>query len=168
MSPADLLVLQSMAMMGLAPVSLLPWFVVYLVADVMVLSALGMALGAACSSPHDAQQLGVLLLAPVMIPMFLLAPDRAAAERHQLPSSLSMFPPFTPILMMLRQAMPGGVPAWQPWVGLVGVVALDGCDRLGRRPHLPRRDPDAGQAAEVRPARALGRQGLTVLHFWHS
>jgi len=35
---------------------------------------------------------------------------------------LSLFPPFTPMLMLLRQAMPGSVPAWQPWVGLVGVL----------------------------------------------
>ena len=36
---------------------------------------------------------------------------------------MSLFPPFTPMLMLLRQAMPSGVPAWQPWVGLVGVIA---------------------------------------------
>jgi ABC-2 type transport system permease protein len=35
---------------------------------------------------------------------------------------MSLFPPFTPMLMLLRQAMPGGVPAWQPWAGLVGVA----------------------------------------------
>jgi ABC-2 type transport system permease protein len=118
---AGLLVLQTMAVMALAPVNLLGWFVVYLVADVMVLSALGMALGAACNSPHDAQQLGVLLLAPVLIPMFLLAPI-VQQPNGTIAVALSMFPPFTPILMMLRQAMPGGVPAWQPWVGLIGVV----------------------------------------------
>ena len=29
------------------------------------------------------------------------------------------------MLMLLRQAMPsGGVPAWQPWVGLAGVLAF--------------------------------------------
>jgi hypothetical protein len=29
------------------------------------------------------------------------------------------------MLMLLRQAMPaGGVPAWQPWVGLLGVLAF--------------------------------------------
>ena len=110
-----------MALMGLAPVTLLPWFVVYLIADVMVLSGLGMALGAACASPHDAQQLAVLLLAPVLVPMFLLMP----VVQHPtggLATALSLFPPFTPILMMLRQAMPGGVPAWQPWVALLGVL----------------------------------------------
>jgi ABC-2 type transport system permease protein len=33
---------------------------------------------------------------------------------------LSLVPVFTPILMLLRQAMPSGVPLWQPWVGLAG------------------------------------------------
>jgi ABC-2 type transport system permease protein len=37
---------------------------------------------------------------------------------------LSLIPPFTPILMLLRQALPNGVPAWQPWAGLAGVVAF--------------------------------------------
>jgi ABC-2 type transport system permease protein len=35
---------------------------------------------------------------------------------------MSLVPPFTPILMMTRQASPGGVPLWQPVVGLVGVA----------------------------------------------
>jgi len=39
-------------------------------------------------------------------------------------TALSLFPPFTPILMLMRQAMPAGIPAWQPWVGLVGVLAF--------------------------------------------
>jgi ABC-2 type transport system permease protein len=116
-----LLVLQSMALMGLAPLSVLPWFVIYLIADVMVLSALGMALGAACNSPHDAQQLAILLLAPVMLPLFVILPVMQAPN-GPVATVMSLFPPFTPILMMLRQAMPGGVPAWQPWAGLVGVL----------------------------------------------
>jgi len=36
---------------------------------------------------------------------------------------MSFIPPFTPVLMLLRQALPGGVPWWQPWLGLVGVFA---------------------------------------------
>jgi ABC-2 type transport system permease protein len=116
-----LVALSSMALMGFAPMSLLPWFVIYLVADVMVLSGLGMALGAACSSPHDAQQLAVLLLAPVLVPMFLLAPV-VQHPNGALATTLSLIPPFTPIVMMLRQALPGGVPAWQPWAGLAGVA----------------------------------------------
>jgi ABC-2 type transport system permease protein len=118
---AGLFALQTMAIVGVAPISIIPWFLVYLIADVLVLSALGMALGAACGSPHDAQQLAILLLAPVLIPMFVFM---AIVQNPNggLAMALSLFPPFTPILMLLRQAMPGGVPAWQPWVGLIGVL----------------------------------------------
>jgi len=118
---AGLFVLQSMAIVGVAPMTIVPWFLVYLILDVLVLSALGMALGAACGSPHDAQQLAVLLLAPVIIPMFVFM---AIVQNPNggLSMALSLFPPFTPILMLLRQAMPGGVPGWQPWIGLLGVL----------------------------------------------
>ena len=34
--------------------------------------------------------------------------------------------------MILRQAMPGGVPAWQPWVGLAGVAVWTLLIDLGR------------------------------------
>jgi hypothetical protein len=27
-------------------------------------------------------------------------------------------------VMLMRQAMPGGIPAWQPWTALAGVVAF--------------------------------------------
>jgi ABC-2 type transport system permease protein len=117
-----LFVLQAMAMMGMAPLGLLPWFVVYLVAEMMVVSGLAAALGAACATPSDAQHLALPLFAPVLIPMFVMMPVM------QQPNSgfatvLSLFPPFTPVLMMMRQALPGGVPAWQPWVGLLGIIA---------------------------------------------
>jgi ABC-2 type transport system permease protein len=116
-----LLVLQGMAMIGLAPFSLLPWFLVYLVADVMILSAFAAALGSACSSPHDAQQLAVLLISPVIVPMMLMMPVMQQPNGG-LATALSLFPPFTPMLMLMRQAMPAGVPAWQPIVGMAGVL----------------------------------------------
>jgi ABC-2 type transport system permease protein len=28
------------------------------------------------------------------------------------------------MLMLLRQALPGGVPAWQPWAALAGILAF--------------------------------------------
>jgi ABC-2 type transport system permease protein len=117
-----LFVLQALAMMGLAPLGLLPWFVVYVAAEVMVLCALAAALGASCASPSDAQHLAMPLFAPVLIPMFLLTPVMQQPN-SMFATVLSLFPPFTPLLMMMRQAMPGGVPAWQPWVGLVGIAA---------------------------------------------
>jgi ABC-2 type transport system permease protein len=35
---------------------------------------------------------------------------------------LSLFPTFTPLLMLFRQSTPGGVPIWQPIVGLFGML----------------------------------------------
>ncbi len=35
---------------------------------------------------------------------------------------MSLIPPFTPMLMLIRQSTPAGVPAWQPWIGLIGVA----------------------------------------------
>jgi len=117
-----ILLLNSLAMIGLAPIALLPWFMIYLVAEVTMLCALASALGAACGSPQDAQSLGVVLLAPVMIPLFFLAPIFQQPD-GPMASAMSLFPLFTPVLMLLRQSLPGGVPWWQPWVGLAGVVA---------------------------------------------
>jgi ABC-2 type transport system permease protein len=118
-----LMVLAGMAMFGLAPLNLLPWFFVYLIADVVILSALGVALGSACGSAQDAQQLAFLLFLPVVIPMVTLSPVMARPN-GPFATAMSFVPPFTPVLMLLRQAMPGGVPWWQPWLGLVGVAVF--------------------------------------------
>jgi ABC-2 type transport system permease protein len=118
-----LMVLSGMAMFGLAPLDLLPWFFVYLIADVIILSALGVALGSACGSAQDAQQLAFLLFLPVVIPMLTLSPVMAQPN-GAFATAMSFIPPFTPVLMLLRQAMPGGVPWWQPFLGLVGVAVF--------------------------------------------
>jgi ABC-2 type transport system permease protein len=118
------LALYGMGLSGMVPFAVFPWFYAYLVADVVFLCSFAAALGAGCGTPQDAQQLAILLLAPIMIPYFLITfviqqPNGAIS------TGLSLFPPFTPMLMLLRQAMPsGGVPAWQPWVGLAGVLAF--------------------------------------------
>ncbi|HXM41152.1 MAG TPA: ABC transporter permease [Bryobacteraceae bacterium] len=118
------LALSGMGLSGIVPFAVFPWFYIYLIADVTFLCSWAAALGAGCGSPQDAQQLAILLLAPVMIPYFLITfvmqqPNGAIS------TAMSLFPPFTPMLMLLRQAMPGGgVPVWQPWVGLAGVLAF--------------------------------------------
>jgi len=116
-----LVALNALAMFGIAPLEMIPWFLIYLIAEITMLSAIAAALGSACGSPQDAQSLGMLLFVPVIIPMMMLAP-LMEAPNGGLAVAMSFFPPFTPMMMMLRQAMPGGIPAWQPWVGLVGMV----------------------------------------------
>jgi len=118
-----LLALAGMALFGLAPLNLLPWFFVYLIAEVAMLSAWSVALGSACSTPQDAQSLAFLLILPVIVPMLMLTPVMQQPN-GVLATTLSFIPPFTPMVMLLRQAMPGGVPWWQPWLGLVGMIAF--------------------------------------------
>jgi ABC-2 type transport system permease protein len=116
-----LLVLQGMSLTGLVRFDLLPWFFVYVIGYVVMLCSFAAALGAACNSPQDAQNLAILLVAPVMIPYFMLVPVMQSPNGG-LATTLSMIPPFTPSLMLLRQALPSGVPWWQPWLGLIGVI----------------------------------------------
>ena len=118
-----LLVLEGMALIGMAPLWVLPWFFIYLVAEVTMLCAMGVALGATCGSPQDAQHLALPLLFPVVIPLFLIGPI-LQQPNGPLATALSLFPLFTPIVMMLSQTLPGSVPAWQPWVGLAGVLIV--------------------------------------------
>jgi ABC-2 type transport system permease protein len=116
-----LAVLVGKALFGLAPLHLLPWFFLYVIADVLMLASMGVALGSACSSSQDAQHFGFLLIVPIMIPMFVMTPVMLQPNGG-LAVTMSFIPPFTPVVMLLRQALPGGVPWWQPWLALVGVV----------------------------------------------
>jgi ABC-2 type transport system permease protein len=116
-----LFALLGMALFGMAPLELLPWFFVYLVVDVLMTSALGVALGSACGSAQDAQQLAFLLIVPLMVPILILTPVMQQPN-GVFATTMSFIPPFTPVVMLLRQALPGGVPWWQPWLGLAGAI----------------------------------------------
>ncbi|MGO9008948.1 MAG: ABC transporter permease [Bryobacteraceae bacterium] len=120
---AGIVAVNALGIAGLLPLTIIPWFYVYLLLDVVMLCALAAALGACCSTPQDAQNLAIVLLTPCIIPMFMLAPV-LRDPNGMLATVMSLFPPFTPILMVLRQAMPNGIPAWQPWVGLMGVLVF--------------------------------------------
>jgi ABC-2 type transport system permease protein len=116
-----LLALQGAAMFGLVPLHVIPWFLVYLIAEVTMLSALAAALGSAATTSRDAQQFSIILILPVMLPAFMLI-NLIQQPNGTFATVLSFVPPLTPMVMLLRQALPGGVPWWQPWVGLVGIV----------------------------------------------
>ena len=103
------------------PYEVLPWLVVYMVAAVFMFGALGAALGSACNDATEAQSMALPSMLPVMIPMFVMMPVLMNPESG-FATGLSLFPLFTPVLMLLRQGTPGGIPLWQPWVGLVGVI----------------------------------------------
>jgi ABC-2 type transport system permease protein len=115
------LALHALGMQDLAPLRFLPWFVIYLLAEVIILSAFASVLGAACGSPQDAQNLNVLLIAPIIIPLFMITPVMQQPN-GAFATAMSLIPLFTPVMMLMRQTMATGVPAWQPWVGLAGIA----------------------------------------------
>ncbi|MGB7763346.1 MAG: ABC transporter permease [Bryobacteraceae bacterium] len=120
---AGMVAVNALGVAGLLPLTIIPWFYVYLLTDVIMLCAFAAALGACCSTPQDAQNLAIVLLMPCLIPMFALM-TVLRQPNGMLSTVMSLIPPFTPILMLLRQAMPTGVPMWQPWVGLVDAMAF--------------------------------------------
>jgi ABC-2 type transport system permease protein len=109
--------------MGLAdyiPYHVLPWFFAYTLLAIVMLGATYAALGSICNDPTEAQSLMLPAMLPVMIPMFVLVPVLKEPE-STLAVALSLFPFFTPILMLIRHTVLESIPMWQPWLGLLGM-----------------------------------------------
>jgi ABC-2 type transport system permease protein len=112
------------ARMGYAssvPPALVAWFLVFLVLAMMLYGAAAMAIGAACSDVKDAQNLMLPVMLPLMLPMF------AASVIIESPSSplavgMSLFPPATPLTMLLRVGLHPAPPVWQ--VALAAALTL--------------------------------------------
>ncbi len=117
------LVIRHMGFEGFIPYAVLPWFFIYMFLAILMLGAVASALGATCSEAKDAQSLMFPILIPALIPMFTYFPI-VREPMSSFATWMSLFPPFTPFLMLLRQATPGGVPAWQAIAGLLGVIAF--------------------------------------------
>ncbi|MFH2203584.1 MAG: ABC transporter permease [Elusimicrobiota bacterium] len=94
------------------PASLYAWFLFYQLLAMLIYGSMFSAIGAACSEIRDAQSLMMPAMLLIVLPMFgwvtiLRAPTSAFA------SALSLFPPATPMLMLLRIALPPGPAAWE-------------------------------------------------------
>ncbi len=103
------------------PLRMLPWFFTFMPLAIIMFGAWSAALGATCSEPKDAQSLSFPSIIPALLPMFIYFPV-VKEPLGSFATWMSLIPPFTPLLMILRLCTPGGVPAWQPYVGLVGVL----------------------------------------------
>lgn len=118
---ATFVALGSLAIADAVPLGLIPWFALFVISAIVMFGAVAAALGSACNDARDAQQLQLPIMLPIMIPMFLMLP--VIKEPQSLFATLlSLFPPFTPLLMPMRMSTPGGIPGWQPWLGLAGVL----------------------------------------------
>jgi ABC-2 type transport system permease protein len=103
------------------PTHLLIWFFVFLALAVLMYGSLFAAVGAAVTDLKEAQSTMMPVMIVAMFPMFLwLNVVRAPTATFSV--VLSLFPPATPMLMIMRQAVPPGVPLWQPLLGVVLVL----------------------------------------------
>ena len=103
------------------PYDILPWFFVYTVLFIIMVGTGMAALGATCNDNKDAQSLQFPAMLPVILPLFLIMPV-IQDPSGPLATTLSLIPPFTPSIMLIRLATPVTVPIWQPIAGLVGVI----------------------------------------------
>ncbi len=90
----------------------------FVVVAVVFYGSLYMAVGSACSELKDAQSLMMPVMILAMLPAFcwtiiLNNPNSPASV------GLSLFPPATPFLMLLRMLLPSSPPAWQVGLSLV-------------------------------------------------
>ncbi len=103
------------------PVHLLLWFLVYQSLAVLMYGAVFAAVGAAVSDLKESQSMLMPVMVLIMAPYFVWM-NVLKAPTATFSVVVSLIPPATPMLMLLRQGIPPGVPIWQPIVGILGVI----------------------------------------------
>lgn len=93
-------------------------FFVFLTLNVVFYGAIFLAIGAACADAKDTQSLSMPAMLLVMIPMFCWGPV-LKDPTSGFSVLLSLFPPATPSIMLMRLLLPPGPPAWQVALGIV-------------------------------------------------
>jgi ABC-type Na+ efflux pump permease subunit len=105
------------------PFTLLGWFLFFQLVALLIFGSIFSAIGAACSEMRDAQSMMTPAMLIVMLPMFvwfvvLRSPDATFSV------VLSLLPPATPFLMLLRLAIPPGPAAWEVALAVVLTIAF--------------------------------------------
>lgn len=104
------------------PWGIVPWFIAFQILAVLLYSAIVMALSAAASNLQEAQGYLIIVLIPLMFPMFVWL-NIVREPTGSFATWSSFFVPATPMLMVLRMAATT-VPVWQPLLGIVLVLLL--------------------------------------------
>lgn len=107
----------------LMPVELYAWFFLFLVPALLMFGSIFLAIGAACTDIRDAQSLMFPAILLILIPMFTWVPI-IESPTSGFARAFSLFPPATPMLMMLRIAIPPGPAPWELVVGISGMLAF--------------------------------------------
>jgi ABC-type Na+ efflux pump permease subunit len=95
--------------------------VLYLVLAILLFGSLYMAVGSACNDLKDAQSLMMPVMVLSMLPIFVWSAILTNPS-SALSVGLSLFPPASPYLMLMRMAMRPPPPAWQVGLSVVGTA----------------------------------------------
>lgn len=95
------------------PPSLFVWFLVFLALGALLWGSVFLAIGAACTDIKDTQNLVLVSLVAQMIPLFFLT-SIVMSPASPTAVTLSLFPPATPLVMLLRLSLEPVPPLWQP------------------------------------------------------
>jgi ABC-2 type transport system permease protein len=104
-------------------VQIIVWFLIYQVLALFMFGSLYAAVGAACTDLKEAQAMLMPVTLLSMIPLFTWI-NVVREPTSSFSTSISLFPLFTPMLMVARLAVPPGIPVWQPVLGVVLVLAM--------------------------------------------
>ncbi len=104
------------------PPELVGWFLLFQVLAVLMFGSLFIAIGAACTDMKETQTLLMPVMMVVCVPLFLMG-HVIQHPNSGLSTWMSLIPPATPMMMIARQAVPPGIPWWQPALGVVLVLA---------------------------------------------
>jgi hypothetical protein len=113
--------LNRMDLSGIVPYHVIPWFFIYMFLNIIMVGSIMAALGATCNDSKDAQAIQFPAMLPIIIPLFLMMPI-ILNPMGKMAIGFSLFPLWTPMLMLLRQSTSVTIPIWQPVVGLIGVI----------------------------------------------
>ena len=97
---------------------LMAWFLVYLMLAIVMYGSLFIAVGAACSDIRDTQTMLWPVMLVAMLPLFVWI-NVAKEPTSTFATAISFVPFATPMLMLIRIAVPPGIGFWQPLLGLL-------------------------------------------------
>ncbi len=105
----------------LVPLRIVPWFLIYQILAVLMFGSLFMAVGAACNQLKEAQSMLLPIWMLMMFPLFVWF-QVTGDPTGSFGTWMSLVPPATPMLMVLRLCASTAVPWWQPVLGIVGML----------------------------------------------
>lgn len=105
------------------PLSFYLWFFFFLFLSVMIFGSACVAIGSVCSEIRDAQSLMMPITLMLAIPAMLWQPVLEAPD-SSFARAVTYFPPATPMMMLLRNSIPPGLPLWELILGTVVCIVF--------------------------------------------